>query len=123
MAWKLFHKAKCREKLMFRTGKNDAPRERVAQRTIKRRIWLLLLALMLTSCMPTSESNVIGYYLARQLGTLAGSDQNTANQPTTGSGSLSGEVTNPAGEAIAGASVLVASITGTPYATQSDAEG
>ncbi|MCC6457679.1 MAG: carboxypeptidase regulatory-like domain-containing protein [Caldilineaceae bacterium] len=84
--------------------------------------WLLLglLTLLLAACVPTPEGNVIGYYLARSLGTLNTHDESAANTPT---GTLSGTVINPTGEPISGATVLVASRTGTPYATQSDAYG
>lgn len=81
---------------------------------------VLLLALLLTACAPTPEGNVIGYYLAKRLGTLNVTTETAADAPT---GSLSGTVVNPAGEAIEGATVLVASRVGTPYATQTDAEG
>jgi acetyl esterase/lipase len=79
-----------------------------------------LLTLLLAACAPTSEGNVIGYYLARRLGTLSVRDATTTAIPT---GALTGTVVNPAGEPIAGATVLVASRTGTPYADQTDAQG
>jgi acetyl esterase/lipase len=83
--------------------------------------WLpLALLILLTACAPTPEGNVIGYYLARSLGTLNSQGETTADTPI---GTLSGTVVNPTGEPIAGATVLVASRTGTPYATQSDAQG
>lgn len=78
-----------------------------------------LLTASLAACAPSPEGNVIGYYLADRLGTLKMQEDTT----TVATGSLSGYVINPAGEAIAGATVLVASRTGTPFATQSDAAG
>jgi acetyl esterase/lipase len=77
-----------------------------------------LLTLFLAACAPTPQGNVIGYYLARRLGTLQ--ETATADTPT---GAFSGTVVNSAGEPIAGATVLVASRTGKPYATQTGAEG
>jgi acetyl esterase/lipase len=83
-------------------------------------MWLaLLLAMLLSACTPTPEGNVIGYYLARQFGTLDRQEP-SSEQP---SGTLIGKVVSPTGEAIAGASVLVAGRTGTPYATKSNADG
>jgi acetyl esterase/lipase len=90
------------------------------ERTASKWLLLGLLALLLTACAPTPEGNVIGYYLTKSLGTLNTGAEITANTPT---GTLSGTVVNPAGEPIAGATVLVASHTGTPYATQSDTRG
>ena len=78
-----------------------------------------LLTSLLFACAPTPEGNVIGYYLADRLGTLK-MQEDTAS---TATGSLSGRVVNPTGAAIAGATVLVAARTGTPFATQSDAGG
>lgn len=80
---------------------------------------MALLALLLAACVPTPQGNVIGYYIARQFGAF--SEQSEANDAPTGS--LSGTVVNPAGEAIEGATVLVASRTGTPFAAQTDATG
>jgi hypothetical protein len=80
---------------------------------------LFLLMLLVVGCAPTPEGNVIGYYLARSLGTL---DESTlpADEAT---GSLSGIVVNATGEPVEGASVMVASRTGTPYAATSDSDG
>jgi dipeptidyl aminopeptidase/acylaminoacyl peptidase len=86
----------------------------------KKWIMLALLLVLLTACAPTPEGNVIGYYLARWLGTF---DRQEASMANTPSGSLRGTVVNPAGEPIAGATVLVATRTGTPFATQSDTAG
>ena len=77
---------------------------------------MLNLLLLLEACTPTAESNVLGYYLARRLGTLT-------MQPETATGTLTGIVTNTTGEAIEGATVVVATRTGTPYAAQTDAQG
>lgn len=93
----------------------------VTLKSSRHTLWiaLALLALLLTACAPTPEGNVIGYYIARQFGAF--SEQSAAtNTPT---GSISGTVVNPAGEAIGGATVLVASRTGTPFAAQTDGEG
>ena len=67
---------------------------------------MLNLLLLLAACTPTAESNVLGYYLARRLGTLT-------MQPETATGTLTGIVTNTTGEAIEGATVVVATRTGT----------
>ena len=81
---------------------------------------MLNVLLLLAACTPTAESNVLGYYLARRLGTLT-------MQPETATGTLTGTligiVTNTTGEAIEGATVVVATRTGTPYAAQTDAQG
>lgn len=80
----------------------------------------LLIAALLTACAPTPEGNVIGYYLARRLGTLNGNGTDAAHAPP---GSLSGTVVNPSGEPVAGATVLVASRTGQPFAAQTGNDG
>lgn len=80
---------------------------------------ILLAALLLTACAPTAEGNVIGYYLARELGTLE-EPPRAATFPT---GALRGRVITPTGEAIPGATVLVATRIGTPFAAQTDDNG
>ena len=79
----------------------------------------ILCALLLTACAPSAESNVVGYYLARWLGTL----DESPIAATTPTGALSGTVINPAGEPVQGATVLVATRIGTPFAAQTDAHG
>jgi acetyl esterase/lipase len=76
--------------------------------------------LFLTACAPTPESNVVGYWLARQLGTLTMQPKPSAE---VDSGTITGTVVNGAGEPIAGATVLVATRTGTPYDTQTNTQG
>ena len=101
---------------------------RIIQQTILRAItnhatrWLIgsLLMLLLAACAPTPEGNVIGYYLAKRLGTLNMPSETIDSSET---GSLSGIVTDPEGNPVSGATVLVASRTGTPFAAQTDAEG
>src|SRR5688500_9791880 len=67
--------------------------------------------LLLTACTPTPESNVVGYFLARRLGTLT-------MQPETTAGTITGTVVNSEGDPIEGATVVVATRTGTPYAAR-----
>jgi acetyl esterase/lipase len=82
----------------------------------KSALLMLSVLLLLAACTPTAESNVLGYYLARRLGTLT-------MQPETATGTLTGIVNSTTGEPIEGATVVVATRVGTPYAAQTDAQG
>lgn len=84
-----------------------------------RRGWpaLALLMLLLGGCAPLPEVNVLGYLLARQLGTAP-----TAPAPNMPRGTLSGTLTH-AGQPIEGATLVVAAPDGTPFAATSDTQG
>ncbi len=81
------------------------------------RLTLLLLgATLLAACEPTPTMNVIGYMVEQRLGGPVEPD------PSGATGSLSGQVLY-AGEPVAGAAVLVATRTGTPYSSRTDRAG
>lgn len=75
-----------------------------------------LLAGLLAGCAPTPEANVLGYLLARQLGTLA------PGRVTAPPGSVTG-IVHHAGTPLAGATVVIAERNGTPHTGVSDAQG
>jgi acetyl esterase/lipase len=77
--------------------------------------WLVFGMLLFGGCQPTPTSNVLGYLLAKQMGTLP--------QPATGPvGSLVGEVWGEDGP-LARASVVVAERTGRPHAAATGPDG
>ncbi|MCC6168304.1 MAG: carboxypeptidase regulatory-like domain-containing protein, partial [Caldilineaceae bacterium] len=76
----------------------------------------LLMLFLAAGCAPSSEANVLGYLLARQLGTLAPSG--TAVPP----GSVTGVVQH-GGAPLAGATVVIAERNGTPHTAVTDAAG
>lgn len=78
---------------------------------------LLLFVLALGGCAPSPSGNVLGYLLARQLGTAP-----SAPNVDGPRGTLTGSVTH-AGAPLAGATVLVAAPDGTPFTGVSDAQG
>ena len=88
-----------------------------------RRGWPLLQAAILfaaaatlAACEPSSTGNVVGYMIERALG-------GPVETGTTGArGSLAGQVLF-AGEPVAGAAVVVATRTGTPFTARTDADG
>lgn len=77
---------------------------------------IFCLVLLIAGCSPTPESNVLGYLLARQLGT-------TGPMPIHATGSITGRVLDPAGRPLAEATALVARRDGTPFAATTDAQG
>ena len=81
-----------------------------------RLVLLLLIAALLAACEPSPTMHVIGYLIEQRLGGPV------EPAPSVSRGSLSGQVLF-AGEPVAGASVLVASRTGTPYAARTDGSG
>ena len=81
----------------------------------RRLITLCLVSLLLISCAPSPELNVVGYLIAKRTGRLATTYQGPG-------GTLTGRVMAD-GEPIVGATVLVAERTGTPHVAQSDATG
>jgi fermentation-respiration switch protein FrsA (DUF1100 family) len=78
--------------------------------------FIFAVLLLLSHCAPTPTSNVLGYLVAEQLGSLA---TPTGERPR---GALSGRVL-AADEPIAGAAVLVAERTGQPYVAYTDNRG
>ncbi|GIV77325.1 MAG: hypothetical protein KatS3mg050_1719 [Litorilinea sp.] len=72
---------------------------------------------LMAGCAPSPELNVLGYLVARRLGTL-----DPAAQHRGPVGSLEGIVTS-GGRPLAGATVLVAERLGRPHAAQTDAAG
>jgi acetyl esterase/lipase len=71
--------------------------------------------LIFVGCQPTPTSNVVGYLLAKQIGSLP--------QPATGPvGTLVGQVQGENGP-LAGASVVIAERTGRPHAGESGPDG
>lgn len=77
---------------------------------------LLVTILCLSACKPTPTANVLDYWLGQRLGTLQ------PPVPSTPGGVLTGLVLHD-GAPVAGATVLVAVRTGTPYTAQTDAQG
>ena len=77
---------------------------------------LLLGAALLAACEPAPTMHVIGYMIEQRLGGPVEPD------PSVVRGSLSGRVLH-AGEPVEGASVLVATRTGTPYTARTDSTG
>lgn len=71
---------------------------------------------LLSSCAPSPQRNVIAYLISEQLGTT---NLPPSSDPT---GSLAGNVML-AGKPVAGATILVAERTGKPYVAVSDAQG
>src|SRR5690606_23114665 len=84
-------------------------------RTTRPLTWLLLV-LLLTSCTPAPEVNVLGHLLARRLGT-------SGPVPITATGHIHGRIMNESGHPIPGATALVALRDGRPFAATSDATG
>ena len=84
--------------------------------TIARLPLLLLTAVLLAACEPSPQVNVIGYLIEQRLGGPV------EPAPSGEPGSLAGQVLS-AGEPVEGASVLVATRTGTPFSTRTDASG
>ena len=82
----------------------------------KRYCLFFLYCLLLTACTPTSEINVLGYLLSEQLGTIS----DTVGEDEYGA--LTGIVLHDESP-IPNITVLVAGRTGTPYSTQTDADG
>lgn len=78
---------------------------------------LFALLLLLAACQPAAESNVAGYLLAQQLGSLPGP---APDQPR---GAVAGRVLGEGGQPLAGATVLVAERTGQPHTARSDPQG
>jgi Carboxypeptidase regulatory-like domain len=83
--------------------------------TCRRLIILCSVSLLLVSCTPAPQLNVIGYLVAKRTGRLATTYQGPG-------GTLTGRVM-AYGEPIVGATVVVAERTGTPHVAQSDATG
>ncbi len=81
----------------------------------RRWLWPVVVVALLAGCAPTPEGNVLGYLLARRLGTLT-------VDPTAPRGSVTGSV-HHAGTPIAGATVVFAERNGTPHAGVSDEAG
>ena len=82
--------------------------------------WFLSLsiaAFVLAACQPAPQSNVVGYLLGKQLGTLE--NPNQAQPP----GALEGRVLGPGAMPVSGATVVVAERTGTPHVARTDATG
>ena len=77
---------------------------------------LLLVAALLAACEPSPTMHVIGYMIEERLGGPV------EPAPSAPKGSLSGQVLF-AGEPVAGAAVLVATRTGTPYDARTDGSG
>ncbi|MBW7884211.1 MAG: carboxypeptidase regulatory-like domain-containing protein, partial [Caldilineaceae bacterium] len=77
---------------------------------------LAAILLLMGACRPTPESNVAGYLLARQLGTLPG-QQN--DRPT---GTITGRVTDGVAP-LSGATVVVAEADGTPHIGHTNTNG
>ena len=80
------------------------------------RLALLLSVALVAACEPSPTVNVLGYMLEQRLGGPVEPD------PSVARGSLSGHVLY-AGEPVEGASVIVATRTGTPYAARTDESG
>ncbi|MEM7125263.1 MAG: carboxypeptidase regulatory-like domain-containing protein [Chloroflexota bacterium] len=78
----------------------------------------LLVTIIVLGCGPSAEVNVAGYLLTKQLGTQ--NPTPVAEMPGTLTGRVIDSVT---GEAIEGATVLVAEQTGRPHTGQTDAHG
>lgn len=82
--------------------------------------WFLSLgiaAFALAACQPAPQSNVVGYLLGKQLGTLE--NPHKAQPP----GTLEGRVLGPRATPLSGATVVVAERTGTPHSARTDATG
>src|SRR5690554_2166846 len=77
---------------------------------------LFLVMSMTTGCAPRPETNVVGYWIERQLGGPVFAD------PAQETASLSGQVLS-AGEPVVRISVVVAERTGVPHAGVTDAGG
>lgn len=86
-------------------------------RRFVRSLLAVALTFCLAACAPTPVSNVLGYMLGEQLGTL------DFSVPSGPGGSLSGTVRDPNGQPIFGATVLVAERNGNPHAARTDAQG
>ena len=84
--------------------------------TVLRLALPLLVAALLAACEPSPTMHVIGYMIEQRLGGPV------EPAPSAPKGSLSGQVLF-AGEPVAGAAVLVATRTGTPYAARTDDSG
>ena len=84
--------------------------------TVLRLVLLLLTAALLAACEPSPTMHVIGYLIEQRLGGPV------EPAPSVAKGNLSGQVLF-AGEPVAGASVLVATRTGTPYVARTDGSG
>ncbi len=83
---------------------------------LKRWCGLLLGLWMLTACAPSPVANVAGYWIEQRLGGPVVADA------SAGTATLTGTVMGADGP-LAGASVLVALRTGTPFSAQTDAQG
>ena len=94
-------------------------REVMSNRAGRRVAYLLLaiVAVTLGACRPTPQSNVLGYLLGKQFGTLANPDQ--AQPP----GALEGRVLGPDARPVSNATVIVAERTGAPHTARTNAEG
>ncbi len=94
--------------------------DRAARRTAgKSPQWVLRLLpvlLFLAGCTPAPESSVLGYMLARLLGTSGPS-------PIITTGSITGRILDTSASPIAGATALVATRDGRPFAATSDVTG
>jgi len=93
----------------------------IVNRAAGRRAWpasclFWLTALLFAACSPSSESNVFGYLIERRLGGPV------VPSPAVARGSLAGQVLS-AGKPVAGAAVIVATRTGTPFSARTDAGG
>lgn len=77
---------------------------------------LLLGAALFAACEPSPELNVLSYMIEQQLGGPL------EPVPSSPGGRLSGRILH-AGEPVAGAAVLVAARTGTPYSARTDSSG
>ena len=81
---------------------------------VSRLCWLT--ALLFAACRPSPETNVFGYMIEQRLGGPV------EFSPSVERGSLAGQVLS-AGKPVAGASVIVATRTGTPFSARTDADG
>ena len=84
--------------------------------TVLRLALLLLVAALHAACEPSPTMHVIGYMIEERLGGPV------EPVPSAPKGSLSGQVLF-AGEPVAGAAVIVATRTGTPYSARTDGSG
>lgn len=82
---------------------------------VRRTIPISLLLILLAGCAAPPEANVLGYLLARHLGTLT-------PDPTAATGAITGIVRDDAGP-FAGATVVVATRIGQSFTATSDAQG
>ena len=82
--------------------------------SVSRLFWLT--ALLFAACTPSPEANVFGYMVEQRLGGPV------EFSPSVVRGSLAGQVLS-AGKPVAGASVIVATRTGTPFSARTDDRG